>query len=96
MSERRVLVEGWSYTAKDNEHLMKHGRFSPFWDAGRLAANDGFFRDPSAESAERLRTEYGVRWLFVDTRFGRPSVPLRTVAELRFRRGVCEVYELVA
>ncbi|MBG0813543.1 hypothetical protein [Planomonospora sp. ID82291] len=96
LTERRVLVEGWAYTTKDNAYRARsEGRPGPFWDAGRLAANDDLFRNPSASSADRLRTEHGVGWLFVDTRHGVPPGHLAAVAELRYRKGSCEVYELV-
>ncbi|WP_344975028.1 hypothetical protein, partial [Streptosporangium fragile] len=96
LSERRVLVEGWTYTAA-NMSRWRPGLLTerlPFWDAELLRANDAVFHEPSAEAAGRLRDRYGVRWLFADERRGEVSPRLADVAELRFRAGGYAVYRL--
>ncbi|MBB2909502.1 hypothetical protein FHS43_000748 [Streptosporangium becharense] len=98
LSERRVLVEGWGYSAGAHARVgdvTTHAITSlPFWDRRRLADNDAVFRVPTAAGVRRLRERYGVRWLFVDTRYGRPSPPLDGFAVFRYRSGVCAVYEI--
>ncbi|GAA2914177.1 hypothetical protein GCM10010517_80680 [Streptosporangium fragile] len=98
LSERRVLVEGWGYSAGAHARVRDvttHAITSlPFWDPERLADNDTVFRSPTAAGVRRLRERYGVRWLFVDTRYGRPAPPLDGFARLRHRSGACAVYEI--
>ncbi|XVQ82601.1 hypothetical protein ACQP2K_27570 [Microbispora siamensis] len=96
LSERRVLVEGWSYTTTillqwrpglDPEHL-------PFWDGERLRLNDAAFDAPSAAVIRDLHDRYGVRWLFADERTAGLSPRIRDYATLVFRSGDCAVYRL--
>ncbi|GAA4206620.1 hypothetical protein GCM10022252_69010 [Streptosporangium oxazolinicum] len=68
LSERRVLVEGWTYTAS-NLDRWRPGRSMtglPFWDEERIRLNDAAFREPSATSTRLLRERYGVRWLLAE------------------------------
>lgn len=89
-SERRFLVEGWGFTAKANAARGTPPVLAPFWDPVRLAANDAVFTDPSPATVDRLRSSYGVRWLFVQS----PGPGLDEVAHFRFRSGDCAIYEL--
>lgn len=92
-TERRVLVEGWGYTTR----VMARGGgfyYGPYWDPGRLADNDRAFSDPSSASMARLRSVYGVEWLFVDERFDTPDPSLHEYARLRHRHGPFAVYRL--
>jgi len=91
-SERRVLVEGWTYTIKTE--VLPSGNVAPFWDPGLLAANDLAFTNPSAVSVAKLRDEYGVRWLLADLTGAAPD--LGTYASLRYRAGDYAVYELTS
>ncbi|WP_329083739.1 hypothetical protein [Streptosporangium sp. NBC_01469] len=96
LSERRVLVEGWTYTAANMSHwrpgsLPEH---LPFWDGERLALNDAAFRTPSEATIGRLRERYGVRWLFADERRTGRTSRIGDFAELRFRSGDCAVYRI--
>ncbi|MEU9830626.1 hypothetical protein AB0D67_03700 [Streptosporangium sp. NPDC048047] len=95
LSERRVLVEGWAYTAT-NLDRARPGEVHqlPFWDADRLRANDAVFSSPSAAAVRELRDRYGVRWLFADERQPGLGAGLGKVADLRFRSGGCAVYRL--
>lgn len=67
-AERRVLIEGWTYTTKASELYADYGsnKFSndQFWDQELLALNDGFIEDPTDEAAARL-WDLGVRWVVV-------------------------------
>ncbi|MEU3166633.1 hypothetical protein, partial [Streptosporangium sp. NPDC006930] len=96
LSERRVLVEGWTYTAANMSRWRPGSlpEYLPFWDGERLALNDAAFRTPSAATIGRLRERYGVRWLFVDERRTGPASGIEDFAELRFRSGDCAVYRI--
>jgi hypothetical protein len=96
LTERRVLVEGWAYTAT-NMDSWRAGEVvenRPFWDQERITANDSVFQTPSPETIRRLRDGYGVRWLFADHRRLRPDIHLWAHAKMRFRSGDYGVYEL--
>lgn len=96
LTERRMLVEGWAYTAT-NMDSWRDGEVvenRPFWDQDRLQANDEVFQAPSPQTVRRLRDGYGVRWLFADHRRMRPGTHLWAHAKLRFRSGDYGVYEL--
>ncbi|NUW42415.1 hypothetical protein [Nonomuraea rhodomycinica] len=96
LSERRVLVEGWAYTATSlaGARPEEEAEHRPFWDQARLRANDAVFRQPSPETARVLRERYGVRWLFVDETRLPAGVRLDAAATPRFRSGDHAVYEL--
>jgi hypothetical protein len=98
-AERRVLLEGWSYTPPSNAYERAHMVGSnrvPYWDPALLAANDAAFTHPSPATVGALRTRYGVGWLVVDTRRPYDPAGLAGVATLRFARGDVLVYELVS
>nr|SBO92137.1 hypothetical protein BN4615_P1651 [Nonomuraea gerenzanensis] len=89
-SERRVLVEGWAYAEStlSRARLFERSYLAvPFADRARLAANDGVFRAPTADSVRALAREYGVEWLFT-----RINPELGKYAELRFQKGGIAVY----
>ncbi|MEV0144571.1 MULTISPECIES: hypothetical protein [unclassified Nonomuraea] len=95
MTERRMLVEGWAFTAK-NADSWQPGRLEqhqPFWDGERLGANDAVFRSPSTATVQALRDRYGVRWLFVDERRPGVSRAIGDFTRLRFRSEAFAVYE---
>jgi hypothetical protein len=98
-AERRVLVEGWGFTARNNAAFRAGTGHSPlylpFWDRERLAANDAVFRHPTRENLAYLRDRWNVRWLFVHTRGGGRADPrLDDLADLRWRSAQARVYEL--
>lgn len=70
-SQRRVVIEGWGYTAATNENFVSGQRnrtiSAPFPE--RRAINDAAFERPSARSVGRLVDTYDVRWLFVSTKY---------------------------
>ncbi|WP_433240110.1 hypothetical protein ACQPYK_33895 [Streptosporangium sp. CA-135522] len=96
LTERRVLVEGWAYTATNMSRWRpgERAEILPFWDGARIRANDEVFDSPSAASVRRLRVRYGVRWLFADERYVSPGSTIGDFARLRFRSGDYAVYEL--
>jgi hypothetical protein len=67
-TERRIVIEGWGYTAPTNANYERGVRnaFIPAPYPERLEINNAAFRQPSAETVGRLADTYGVRWLFVD------------------------------
>ncbi|MER6947323.1 hypothetical protein ABT294_25130 [Nonomuraea sp. NPDC000554] len=96
LSERRVLVEGWGYTAANMDRWQPGQAVEnlPFWDRDRIEANDVVFRAPSPAVVRRLRADYGVRWLLVDEREVTPGSNLGAFAKLRFDSGDYAVFEL--
>jgi hypothetical protein len=99
LSERRVLIEGWGFTARANADALRlntNNALVPFSDPQLLAENDAAFTHPSAQTISHLRDAYGVRWLFVDRSdpFTPPSPDITKYATLRYVSGPCEVYEV--
>jgi hypothetical protein len=86
-AERRILIEGWAYTA----HSRANGWF---WDQPLLRANDAIFQTPNRAELANFRTKYGVRWLVFDTNVSRPSAELRRLLPWRYASGSVEVFEL--
>ncbi|MFI5915604.1 hypothetical protein [Dactylosporangium sp. NPDC051541] len=96
-SERRMLVEGWGFATTAHEEAARLGTWVgavPYWKPAVLAANDAVFADPSATNVDVLRDRYRVRWLFVDETQSSVSPRLADFASIRYRSGVCVVYEL--
>jgi hypothetical protein len=94
-AERRVLVQGWSYTAEANATGNATGAlYGPFWDQEKLRINDDAFTAPTRAGLETLRTKYGVRWLLADERVDALPTDLNRLADLRFQAGTVRVYQL--
>ncbi|MFC3820224.1 hypothetical protein ACFOSO_16630 [Planomonospora venezuelensis] len=94
-AERRVLFEGWAYTAANLRQWRPGGPNSyPFWDHDRFLANKRVFTQPSPGTVGDLRERYGVRWLFVDESRMGPGRGLETAARLRFRSGDYSLYRV--
>ena len=67
ISERRVFLEGWSYTTCPLEAAI----LNKYWKEDSWKANQDFFSKPSDTNFEILRNA-GVDWLVVDSK--RPSI----------------------
>jgi hypothetical protein len=96
-AERRVLVEGWGFSATAHVQAAKLNVYVgsvPYWKPDVLADNGAVFNHPSDENVRKLRDKYGVRWLFVDETQGVPPVELTRYATLRYRAGPSVVYEI--
>ncbi|RZU13710.1 hypothetical protein EV645_4563 [Kribbella rubisoli] len=96
LSERPVLIEGWSYSNQANRIALTTGgnpSLIPYWDSSELAANDIAFKSPTPASIERLR-QAGVRWLYADNRAGGVSPALRNFVRLRHATLDATIYEL--
>jgi hypothetical protein len=93
-AERRILVEGWDYTATSNARYVPgyNVRTGPFWDPALLALNDAAFTDP-ASGVPALRATHPVRWLFADLQQA-DEASLGLAAVERFRAGRFAVYEV--
>ncbi|WP_067175717.1 hypothetical protein [Microtetraspora niveoalba] len=96
LTERRVLVEGWTYTEKNWDRLRpgQQPESTDFWDTARIGSNDRAFLSPSQASIRRLRARYGVRWLVADERNADREHGIANYATLRFRSGDFAVYEV--
>ncbi|MBD3752568.1 MAG: hypothetical protein IE935_09100 [Micrococcales bacterium] len=64
-TERRVLVEGYSYDYGWGRNPLNYG--APFGDPALLAANDAFIADPDPTEC-RIFIDRGVSWVFADKR----------------------------
>ncbi|HEY3002845.1 MAG TPA: hypothetical protein VGJ44_10900 [Kribbellaceae bacterium] len=93
-AERRVLVQGWAYTARADA-AGEHQLAGPFWDPALLAANDAVFAAPDEVAVTRLRDVYGVRWLLLDDRVpGAGPQRLARFAHLELHTGNTWVYRV--
>ncbi|MBB5839837.1 hypothetical protein [Kribbella italica] len=96
---RRTLLEGWAYTSPGTALNGVNGRkyfyqASPWPD--RVALIDDALTNPTRDLLDRLRTQYGVRWIYADARNGPVSVKLDELAEARFHQDQVRVYEIAA
>ncbi|WBB65600.1 hypothetical protein [Micromonospora sp. WMMD812] len=93
----RAVVESWAYT---DAALAAHGKDGLGYprqgppDAELFALNERVFTAPTAADLDRLRREFGVRWLFADARAGAVSPELARLAPVRHVSGPVTVYEL--
>lgn len=94
---RRTLLEGWAYT---QQAMATHGvndrkytvQPSPWPD--RFELTNQVLADPNPRLLARLRSQYGVRWIYADLR-GRPvSAKLDDLALLRHQQSQVKIYEL--
>lgn len=95
-TERRILLEGWAYTAEAHRaHGVEGRRYAnqPFHDAERWALNRAVFEDPDPERLAEL-DDYGVEWLFADSAAGPISDDLASLADEVFRDGTVRVYRV--
>ena len=96
LSERPVLIEGWSYSNQVNRIAVTTGgnpSLIPYWNREELAANDVAFKAPTPAAIDRLRNA-GVRWLYADHRAGDVSPALRNYVRLRHATLDATIYEL--
>ena len=99
LAGRRALLEGWAYA---QQTMALHGvdgkpytrQPSPFSDRANLT--EELFTRPNVAVSSRLRDQYGVRWIFADSRFGRIGPGLERVAVLRHQEAEVSIYELVS
>ncbi|GGK67427.1 hypothetical protein Sme01_09540 [Sphaerisporangium melleum] len=96
LTERRMLVEGWSTSQKTNDSWRPEQGFLhlPFWDPERLRDNDTAINRPTAAAVARLRDRYHVRWLLADRLLVVPGTDLGRFATLMYRSGDYDVYRI--
>jgi hypothetical protein len=97
LAGRRTVIESWAYTEGARAAHGRDGRpyaRQPAPDADRYALNERVFTVPIRADLERLREEYGVRWLFADTRAGEVSPDLADLARVALVSGPVTVFEL--
>ncbi len=96
LAERRVLVEGWTYTPSNNDRWRPGQRTEtlPFWDAERLRLNDAAFRDPASAAIRLLHARYGVRWLVFEQRPGMVRPRAGEWANPVYRSGDYAIYRI--
>lgn len=82
-SERRVVVQGWGYTAPTNKTAQEgmNNALLPVPFPERLRTNDAVFLDPGPETLRALVREYGADWLFVSKRYDADRYGLRRLEE---------------
>lgn len=87
-TERRVVIEGWGYTAPTNDRADPDAAnaFIPTPYPQRLLINDEAFTQPSEETVTRLVDTYDVRWLFVDKAYPASVSGLDTLTGLLKKR----------
>lgn len=94
---RRVVIEGWGYTAPAHaahgEDGLHRNRTVPGWPE-RYALSIGAIEDPSAATIEGLRDDYGASWIFASRRAGPVSAEISEYAELAFDNGEVEIYRI--
>ncbi|MFI5732487.1 hypothetical protein ACIA49_20365 [Kribbella sp. NPDC051587] len=96
LSERPILVEGWSYSNQANRIALEtnsNPSLIPYWDSGKLATNDTAFKSPSADIIQRLRNA-GVRYLYADHRAGAVSSKLGSFVSIRHATLDVTIYEI--
>ncbi|TCM50316.1 hypothetical protein [Kribbella sp. VKM Ac-2568] len=94
---RRTLLEGWAYTQQAMATHGVNGRKytvqpSPWPD--RLDLTNRVLTAPTSQLVDRLRSQYGVRWIYADLRDGPVSAKLNDFAVLRHQESRVRIYEL--
>jgi hypothetical protein len=88
LSERRVLLEGWSYTTCPLEEPL----INTFWDDELFSLNQTVVLEPNQEAFFKA-SRYGARWLVIDRQ--RPAAKdFSDYATLEFSRGDMEVWKI--
>ncbi|WP_433828163.1 hypothetical protein ACQP2E_01885 [Actinoplanes sp. CA-015351] len=94
----RTLVESWAYTdrtvAANGVNDLKYF-FQPAPDPEVFALNQRVFAKGDPADVARLRDEYGVRWLFADTRASKVAITaLKSSAQVVHQRESVVIYRL--
>jgi hypothetical protein len=99
-TERRILIEGWGYTADTNKNFVagEANAFIPPPDPERLRINDAAFKNPSPETVQALVDRWDVSWLFVSKKYAANLDGLRalegSVLTNRFENDNYVVYKI--
>ena len=88
LSERRVLVEGWSYTTCP----LSEPLINTFWDDELYQLNQRVVLNPDAQSINEI-SRYGVKWIVIDKL--RPAAEdFSEFASLAFKKGDMQVWKI--
>lgn len=88
LAERRVLVEGWSYTTCP----LSEPLINTFWDDELYQLNQKVVLNPDAQSINEI-SRYGVRWIVID-RLRPAAEDFSGFAELSYKKGDMEVWKI--
>jgi hypothetical protein len=94
---RRTVIESWGYSdatvAANGRNGLKYP-LQPAPDPARFALNERVFTNGDPADLAQLRREFRVRWLFADSRAGRVSPHLASLATVRLISGPVTIYEV--
>jgi hypothetical protein len=97
-AQRRTLVGGWAYADRvtgEAWRLTTSYRNAPFWNPQLLNQQAAACDHPNVRLLDLLYTEYHVRWIFVDQRYGPvASAALDRLAVRRYRTATVDVWHL--
>jgi hypothetical protein len=96
LSGRRMVLSDWSFssaTAADYDGTLPLDRMPSPWPERRRLSLDAV-RNPTPQLLQRLRRDYGARWVFADRRASAISPRLAQLAELRYRSSNISIYRL--
>ena len=88
LAERRVLVEGWSYTTCP----LSEPLINSFWDDELFNLNQKVVNDPDLASVEKI-SRYGANWIVID-RLRPAAADFSEFAALKFSKGDMEVWKI--
>jgi hypothetical protein len=96
ISGRRLVLGDWTYTTANfsaYDGTVPINRMPSPWPE-RVALSRQAVENPTPEVLQRLRRDYGARWIFADRRATRISPELERLADLRYRSANIRIYRL--
>ena len=94
---RRVVLEGWGYTAPAHaahgENGLHRNRTPPGWPE-RYELSIAAIEDPTADVIDTLADEYGADWIFASRRAGPVSNRIADFATPAFDNGAVAIYQI--
>lgn len=88
LAERRVLVEGWSYTTCP----LSEPLINSFWDDELFNLNQKVVNNPDLASIQKI-SRYGANWIIID-RLRPAAADFSEFASLQFSKGDMEVWKI--
>jgi hypothetical protein len=98
ISGRRLVLGDWTYTSATMsayDGTVPINRMPPPWP-DRVALSKQAVENPTPAVLQRLRKDYGARWIFADRRATRISPALGRLADLRYHSANIRIYRLAA
>jgi hypothetical protein len=96
ISGRRLVLGDWTYTTATMDAYdgtVPINRMPSPWPE-RVALSKQAVENPTPAVLQRLRRDYGARWIFADRRATRISPGLERLADLRYRSANIRIYRL--